>query len=294
MLKKFIPYPHLYFFIAAFISLVCVWLLPDNQILMTIIFFGQAHFLLTYLYARKYKKINTTYIKKFLFFVLLLGGICFYIIENPQFLPVMILVTSFLFTFHYFNDEFKIIGLEKLQNKLLGVLAVVLVASSVFSVKLDISSVGSVLWLVVTSLVLALLFIYRLYKEGLILKNKIFFAFFVLNIVIPIFLLSQKNISIYQVLGFIIIFHYIRWYLYYFEKFKDKELDYYSNAVIGANFIVLVAFILYISVPVFGILYVFYSPLFFYAWSIVHILLSLRKHDYAIDIKNIFKANVLE
>ncbi len=296
MLKKFpsFSYSGAYFLIAILVAFSCVWLLSDNQILVTFILLGQAHFLLTYVYAGKYKKINTAYIKKFIALLLLLGGICFFIVENPSFLKVMILIASILFTFHYFNDEFKIIGLEKLENKLLGVLAVVLVASSVFLVKLSISDVGSVLWLIIVSLILTLLFIYQAYKEGVILKHRMFFVFFVLNIIVPICLLFQKNVTIYQVLGFIIVFHYIRWYLYYFDKFKDKDLDYYVNAVIGANLIVLIAFILYVSVPGFGILYLFYSPLFFYAWSIVHILLSLRKHDYTLDIKNIFKTNVLE
>ncbi len=88
------------------------------------------------------------------------------------------------------------------------------------------------------------------------------------------------DVSIYKIAGFIILFHYARWYLYYFKKFTDYEKTYYARAVIICNALSITGFFLYTQFNIFEFLFVIYSPLFFYYWTLMHIFLTMRKTDF--------------
>lgn len=265
--------------ISVVVSLLCAFFLSNNQIITTVIFFGQAHFLLAYLYAGKYGRFNKIFLIKFLILVATLGSFCFFVTKHQEFFPYVIFLTSVLFTFHYFNDEFKIRGLEKVDNKIFAVTSVVFSFISVFLIKIFSSPFGVSVLFLFFSIMFALFFIYQ-DKEYTFKKNKTFFIFFAMNIFFPLFFIFKKNVSAAQILGFIILFHYMRWYLYYLDRFSGPDLSSYKDAVIWCNLFVLLTFIIYTMVPGASILYVFYSPLFFYAWSVVHIVLFIRKEDY--------------
>lgn len=260
-----------------------MYFLTNNQIITSVIFFGQGHFLLSYIYANKYGKINRFFLIKFSALVTILGLICFYINTNLELFQVMIFFTSILFTFHYFNDEFKIKGLEKVNNKIFAVLSVVFSFVSVFLVKIFSTELLLSYIFIFLAIVSSLFFIFQ-DKEKVFQKNVYFGFFLLMNIFTPFFLIFQKNVTAAQILGFIILFHYVRWYLYYFQKLQGDELVFYKDAVVWSNVLVLLTFIEYVMAPHLGILYMFYSPLFFYAWSIVHIILFLRKEDYMVRI----------
>jgi hypothetical protein len=265
------------------ISLLTVYLLSNNQIITAVIFFGQGHFLLAYLYANKFGKIKSVFLIKFFSLVSILGSICFYVSSNVDLFSIIIFFTSVVFTFHYYNDEFKIKGLEKVKNKIIMTLSVVFSFMSVFLIKIFDTSFSVSILLFIFSIILFAFYIYQ-DKEKIFQKNRTFLFFSIINITLPFFLIFKKNISAAQILGFIILFHYLRWYLYYFIKLEGEELNFYKDAVVWSNILVLFTFIEYVMAPKLGILYMFYSPLFFYAWSVVHIILFIRKEDYTITV----------
>ncbi len=269
---------------AAFISFAVSYLLPEYQILSSVIFFGQGHFLLAYIYANKYGKITKTFLAKFVILVGVLGALCFYFYAHYLFYSIFLFLTAILFTFHYSSDEFKLAGLSLIKHKFLLTLAVVCSFLSFFlerlfhvphAVAFAIGGGG-----VFISLSLFYIFNNKHVNKTQQKKPLSFSVFYILNLVVPPTLLFFDSVSATQVLGFIIIFHYIRWYIYYATFLKNNDLDFYFDVVIWSNMFILATYIQYVIAPQAGILYLFYDPLFFYAWSIVHILLFLRKEDY--------------
>ena len=277
-------YFNLSFFFATTVAASLVYVLSDTKILAAIIFFGQGHFLLSYVYANISGKINTSFFKVFVPLTLILGVLCFLFQDNYLFYSILLFISSVLFTAHYCNDEFKIAGFGGLQNKLLLVMPVVLSFSAVFISRLfhvD-KLVSSAIAL--PSFIFFFIFI-KYYKKDPVQKlSKGFLFFYISNLFIPLIVLWYENISASQVLGFIIFFHYSRWYFFYFRKFEGKALTVYLDMVIWVNVLIFLTFFEYLLAPRSGILYLFYSPLFFYAWTIIHILVFLRKSDYTLTV----------
>ena len=100
---------------------------------------------------------------------------------------------------------------------------------------------------------------------------------------LPIIFMFTK-LDMLAVSSFIIIFHYIRWYIFYYEKFAilpdKKDLHYYFDVILWMHVFVLSLFILYSMDTKIGLLYVVFHPLYFYSWTCIHILLSVRLEDF--------------
>ncbi len=266
--------------LSALFALLPVVLLSDDWILRLYIVFGQAHFLLAYLYTKKAGKFNRTYVAKFLFLLIVVGLTSFIIPRNDLY---FITIAGLIFVFHYINDEFKLGALGSLRNKLLLTTAVALAFTSLFLVKMFSSSVGLVYVMGVGALFFAALFAREMVVQKAITRqNAAPLLFFLLNIAAPVYLVFNENISVIQVLGFIILFHYIRWYIYYLQKFKGAELAFYLRAVALCNIFVLLVALEYMFAGYSGLLYVFFDPNFFYGWTVIHVFLSVRREDYTL------------
>lgn len=258
-------------------SLLLVSYLPDALIIYFIIVFGQAHFLITYFYQNKANKINKSYIIRFLALLFLLSTVCFYVLYNKNSFQLLIFVTLIIFASHYFKDELKIQGFDKLKTRPFGIFAVISSFTSVFIVKtlhLDFFYAYPFIFL---AIVLSPVFIFEILKTK---NSNLMFLFFVLNVVLPIGFIFMDTVTGLKIAGFIILFHYIGWYLFYFEKFKNNDLNYYTNAVVLFNLLTILSFVLYSKFSLFSFLYVFFNPIFFYGWTILHILLTFKKSDF--------------
>jgi hypothetical protein len=276
-------------FVAVALPLCVCYFWQDLQILSAVIFFGQGHFLLAYFYANKHGKINKNFLIKFCALVGLLGVVCIYFFGNYLFYTVMLFLTSIIFTFHYSNDEFKIAGYSKLPNKLFLTMATVFAFAGFLLERLfhisPHTSLGVSLVGVFISISLFGASSLKLKRNLVTAKEFLFALLYILNLIIPTILIFKESISASQVIGFIILFHYVRWYFYYGALFQGKEFDFYCDAVIWVNMFILMMYIQYALAPTTGLLYLFYHPLFFYAWTVVHIILFLRKEDYAFSFK---------
>jgi len=269
------------FLVSALAAFLYVYLLPGDVVLRSVIVFGQAHFLISYIYRNKSGKIDKTYLLKFLLLCVFLGFTCAYIYFHLAWFPVIIFVTLMTFVLHYFFDELKISNLD-IDNKLFGALAAFFAFASIF-LRMIFHVGPTVLYLCcVLSAFFSVLFTYFLFSktENRFGQLKVF-LFFLLNVSVPIYLTFNGGVDILKISGFIILFHYIRWYLRYFERFRGTaELDLYFDFIILSHIFVILAFFEYVLSPNVGILYGFYSPLYFYAWTLIHIILSIRKEDY--------------
>lgn len=270
------------FILSALVAFLYVYFLPGDVVLRSVIVFGQAHFLISYIYRNKSGRLDAKYIAKFLFLCVTLGLTCAYIYFHLAWFPVIIFVTLMAFVLHYFFDELKISNLN-IENRLFGGLAAFFAFATTF-VRMIFHVEGTPLYLFcVLSAFFSVLFTYFLFSKTENRAGQVkIFIFFLLNVVVPIYLtFSSGGVDIFKISGFIILFHYIRWYLRYLERFRGTtELDLYFDFIIWTHIFIVLVYFEYVLSPDVGILYGFYSPLYFYAWTLVHIILSIRKDDY--------------
>ena len=209
--------------------------------------------------------------------------LCFFILLHRNFQPWLTLFTAVIFVLHYLNDELKIQGSRTLDYALaILIFSCVLSYSAAFVSKLFPAAGHAPLILCLLSLTCFILFAYYILRHGR--TEKIFLSIFLFgNVVIPLLITFSEHISAQQLLGFIVLFHYTRWYIHYFQKFSGKSLITYWDIVLGSHVLILLLFFLFITMPqATTLLFIFFSPIFFYGWTIIHILLSIRKSDYTI------------
>ncbi len=265
------------------LSLFFVLSLSFNGSLYAVIVFGQAHFLISYFYKYKKGGLDNNFLYRFLYLFVILSLLSFFIFKNIDLLNFWMIVTLSIFVVHYFNDEFKLAGLEETRNKIFATASVFFSFLSLFLNKIF---HVDIFYSFILSLFSVLFSAYFLKDFNKLNNNKnkyLFSLFYFLNIIIPFILIFNKNVLNHHVASFIIFFHYLRWYLFYAFKFKKSELSSYLNHVLYFNIFVLIIFFLYSEFG-FKFLYFMFSPVFFYGWTLLHIFLFIRKSDYSINI----------
>jgi hypothetical protein len=265
-------------------ALLYVLYLPNDVLLRSVIAFGQAHFLISYIYRLKSGKMDRAYVTNFLLLTVILGFALTYVYWHDVWFPVVIFVTLTIFVLHYFLDEL-LIAKVPAQNPAFGAFAAFFAFAAVFAQLLF--SAGPLVLYTLTALtaLCSLFFVYYLFSDsGDRLMQGQVLLFFLLNIGVPLYFAFYGGSNVYQISAFIIMFHYIRWYLLYFTKlYGTAELRVFLDFVIWVHIFVMITFFQYSLSPGVNLLYGFYSPLFFYGWTLVHIILSIRKKDYAIS-----------
>lgn len=271
--------------ISAVLSLLLVTIFNDDQILNLLIILGQGHFLISYLYTHKAGKMNSLFRKKFFGLGFIMAGICWYVFTHQEYLNLLAFFTGVLFIFHYYNDELKIQGIERYRFFTLGSLASMLAFSGVYASKLFNFSHPLIYVVSVVSFLIFFYFSYAVLKIRKNIGNKsflylLFFTF--LNCVIPTLLIQIPSVSVYQIFGFIILFHYFRWYIYYANIFKDnrESLYFYLKTIFNIHFLLIALYVQHVLMKYSTYLVFIFNPIFFYGWTIIHILVSVRKNDY--------------
>ncbi|MCF7816191.1 MAG: hypothetical protein K9M10_04285 [Candidatus Pacebacteria bacterium] len=271
-----------YIGLLAVATAVGVIAIEKSLLLSLIIVLGQGHFILTYIYQYKKGKITKKYLYFYpLFFIITFSTIALFYQRNI-FVDFFTLAAGMIFVFHYFNDEFHLSGLKRIERYSFGLGAVLFSFLSVFiSMVFNIHYI-KIIPLVILSLLLFSIFIYKEYSNKKENRNISLFVFVLLNVFIPMYLLFTEKGTLVQLWGFIILFHYLRWYIYYYLKFKNDEKEFlpYLVKIFTVNIIVIFLYILYSTNYIFGTyLTVFFNQIFFYGWTLMHIIFTLRKED---------------
>ena len=270
--------------ISIVLAFFVTYFLSDRFIIYAFIVFGQAHTLISYVYTYKSGKLNHTYLVKMFVFLIAIVGLYFlasFPSHGSKFPILFILLVLFLFTLHYVYDEIKIGTTTLFTSKILGSLAVSCVFLSFFLTTLYPHPFRiAVSIFVLLAIVFACVFVYK--NRETFQKEYVFWLFFFGNFFIPLYLLIYGGASRDQVVGFIVFFHYIRWYLHYLYVLKDEVRTTYIQNIILCNGICLALFFLFYFYRPFSFLYIFFSPLFFYGWTMLHIFLSARKNDFTL------------
>ena len=98
-------------------------------------------------------------------------------------------------------------------------------------------------------------------------------------LVIGVVHLMGLEINTVALFGSIILMHYSTWYVFYYKKLRPtpERFNKYLVDVFGINlfFIVLyIVYITYINIDYISFLKYMFDPIYFYCWTILHIITS--------------------
>ena len=88
----------------------------------------------------------------------------------------------------------------------------------------------------------------------------------------------NQNLSTWIAFGFIILYHYIQWYVFYWKRCaNDKEkLHKYIRNILISNAVAILAFFFWKISNTSGVMKYFFEPEHFYLWTLVHIVSCIR------------------
>ena len=282
--------------ISLFFTAIIIYKLPSNNLQSAYIIMGHAHFLLTYIKRLKNSAINIDYLKNIMvYFAILVAS---FLASNLSQRNFTIFVSVF-FLLHHFFDEMKILKIEGDFSKNLLVLLIIL-NFTIFGFYFKYYIINNCL-LILNMLVIAVQFIKIFIK-----KNYDYYLIYLLLanlIILAIFKLDKVSFSIDALWSFIIIYHYIIWYIKIADdKYRDSSRGFfdYIKQIFFVNLGLLIFWFFYKKMPLEKeISDYFFSPNAFFVWTLMHLIFTLRKDDYKSTIKalldfNVYKANKSE
>jgi len=260
-------------FMASFlVVLFYIIFASDREIVALFVVLGQAHFLLTYLYQARAGKIGWKYL---VLYALALSSL--FVIASGSNDPrswTFVLAGS-VFAVHFFVDEMMMHELPLTrERKLLGAAFIFLYSALLFRGAYDVSF-PLVSCAIAVGLV-APITLQRLRERSIRVPD----MFFLGSIFVLLFVfLVPWSVSLASALGFIILFHYARWYLFMFFRFLMEDgrprLYGYVRDVVAVNAVAMAGYGLYRVGGITMLRYVF-DPTYFYIWTIMHVLFSVR------------------
>lgn len=273
---------HIAFLVSATIPLLATLFLSEGILLYAIVVFGQAHFLITYIYIHRARKIGEAFLLKFFVLAAILTPICYLALREPMVLKLLILTTSLMFIVHYLNDELRIGGTTPFPHRWAALLSATAAFAGLFAAK------TFVLPAVISGTLIGIAMVSLAFFLFHALRTKSLWQGTVLFLLGNITVLSAGTLFLPEVtemrfLGFIVLFHYLRWYFHYFQHFTGEVRDIYWDFVIWCHAFVTICFALFIIAPATGIAYLFFAPPFFFGWTIMHIILTFRLADYRLS-----------
>lgn len=260
------------FFLSILGAGIAVLTLAPAAIMSTFIVMGQGHFILAYLYQWRAGKIGWRYGALYVlaFSTLLLA---YQFIPEPKLWTF--LVAGSIFAIHFFVDEYFLAKLSLTTERVLLGVAFIGLYSALLMHALYGIQVPYVVAIVALLLLLPVA-VQAVYARTLTLRD----AAFILGSLGLVFLLIQEYvITLYAALGFTILAHYLRWYVHFYARLQahpdQSRLRRYLIDVAVVNVIVILLFLLYNVFPESAVRYAF-EPTFFFIWTILHVLFSIR------------------
>jgi hypothetical protein len=252
------------------ITLAILLFLPAQYFLLAFVMLGQGHFLMTYLYQWKGGKIGGRYLAAYAVALGLLAYLATFVLP----LPVLLLITGSVFALHFFYDEARLYARDNSVS--LGM--VWYPALLFFLVLIKILYAFDVLpVIVVGTLLLVLQVARRGAGDDPHPTTRRYMAAFAA--VLLAMLILPLSIPATAVLGAIILYHYMSWYVHYFFRLQDAErpvAPYLKNGLL-VNALVIGCFALYFvyssGIAHDALAFVF-AEHYFYMWTLLHILFA--------------------
>lgn len=248
------------------IVLALLALLPARYFFLAFIMLGQGHFLMTYLYQWKAGRIGPRYLVSYASLLALFAYFAAFILS----LQLLLLITGSVFAAHFFYDEARLYARDNSIS--LGLVWYPALLFFLVLVKL-LYGTDVVPEIVVATLLLVLQSARQREQKGPHLSTQrymlTFSAFLLILLVFP------TSESPTAVLGAIILYHYLSWYVHYFFRLRDAGRPirpYLVNGII-VNAVVISLFISFLAFtgPVREALGFLFEERYFYLWTLLHI-----------------------
>lgn len=249
-----------------------VALLTPLQMALYLSVFGQGHFLMAYLYLYKAGKVTlrgvilTAFFTAALFFVALKGGT----------FELFVGVVAILFMAHHAYDEFTLTGAPRIWSHWTEQAAAVLPALTII---LDATFRTSLLpWGLAGTgaLVLCLCILYLRGNYAPTTHSLYFGLLTVITVAVALFV--PQPLASQKLIGGLIFFHYICWYVYYFYKLRSNvsRQEEYVRLTLLIHAVLFALLYLFLHAPWSAYILTFlFAPIYFYLWAAVHIAVSL-------------------
>lgn len=261
---------NIFLMVSLVVAAYMVMWMPGFYLTKAVVFLGQGHFLLAYLYQWKAKKIGLRYLTSY---GVIMAALLFLYVHVPhpaQWLPI---VAGVLFSVHLLGDELYIAGIErtKLVTVYLGsfiALYALVLASSAYSIAVAV-------WVIALCLLPIFYVAYRRtidqrwsFLEMLVLLGVAHFVYALVT--------QARPTEVFVIFAFTIIAHYVRWYLFYWSRLSDRHeaRSVYVRDVVLVHVILGVLFVAYLVEGYTGSMSILFDPTLFYVWTILHIVFS--------------------
>lgn len=237
---------------------------------------GQGHFIGAYLYQWKAGKIKAKWVMLFAGLGLLLF-IPAYLTERVEWFA---LGAGVLFFIHHFQDEVTLWGKERSKYRFLEQLPPMVLFSTLAADRL----LGTSFTKPATIALLLPLFAYiytvakRKYKPDALSAY-----LFVISAGLAAISWSGLPIASEVVLSSVILLHYVCWYVYFYFRFANnsERLWTYIADMAIVHIVIFAAFALFLYTELGNAIFVYlFGTIYFYIWTILHILSSIRRKDY--------------
>lgn len=229
---------------------------------------GQGHFLMAYLYQYKAGKAS---LQKGIIYVLLFLFIFSYVIPELGF-DLFLMVVAGAFAVHFFFDEARL--LEKENHK---VSFTILLPPIILFLATLASDLLQVDYLPSAALLSGGCFLISLIKD----KRRLFQSqhFWYVNSASAIFILLYLlpiSVPAEFIFGAIILWHVATWYVHFYNKLSPNEsrLRTYVTEVVLLNIALILLYAMYSGGTWVDVLYIFYDPIYYYGWALLHIIFS--------------------
>lgn len=266
--------------ISFLLSSLVVLFLKGMSVFAFVIILGQAHFLLGYLYKLMSPHNQKVAWKRFSVLTPTLLLFATYIYFNQNYLPHLIFVTLIIFVIHFSLDDAKMLGFLERKNKIYLVSLVTLSYLLLFLQK--IYFVANVI-IVPLLVAIVLLFIFVSIVMWRIRKSRVgqweYYIVALFNVLFCSMALFVIPLSIYQISGFIILYHYLRWYIHYYGKLKGEELQYFIHISLSVNALFIFLAVMFTLLHSRGFLVTIFHPVYFYTWTLIHIFVTFNYNE---------------
>lgn len=259
--------------IAIALIYLTILLLSPPKIRALFIVLGYGHFIASYLYQYRAKKMNGVFLVSYL----ISAGIVFaWIASGISSLDTIILVAGSFFIIHQFYDEIRLFNLQALPAHI----ALLLPAGfGYFSILLNATThlIHPVLFGVYTLLAGIACGIYA-YKKSTQPRHRFFLLYMsLLTAAACLLLLFDVAVLPVVIFGLLILYHYSEWYLYYAFRFWHNRSRFrnYVGEMVAINVFIIILYLLFLSSASWNApLSILFAPAYFYGWSILHIIAS--------------------
>ncbi len=251
--------------------MVLIATLSPEQMVTAFIVLGQGHFIIAYLYQKKAGKMPWFFI---VFQLLLMMALVAWVAYGAT-LRVTLLLTGSLFLLHHFNDEIRLSGLSTSAITWIAGIAPG-VAYLGLLLNATTQSFNPTLYAAVSSGIGCFTLGYVLYRGSF--KEQLFACYAAAIWLAAIaFLLLSPTIVLPYLFGSLILYHYMEWYLYYGVKLWGdmNKFTRYIKEIVVVYVLLVGGYVLLSMVGATFLFEVLFTQMYFYAATIVHIIMSL-------------------